>query len=251
MVEPVLPSHLVEARRTPLFDIKSLPAALSKSHRTSVWAVLHVKSGSVRYVDLEGGAGRDERLQAGDGIVIVPGVEHKIEPSTDATFYIQFYREPEADVVAEVAATPVDHRRRSGPWEHRERDLDNPEEIFEMVTPQYRRRRPGRTPAAALRLRAGVHRLAGPHRFGQRRLVPCRPLRAGLRDRCHRELPAPGDGPAVPRPRGLATCGSLRVNLIQCADYRCLEAQSMHQGVAGMASRRPAVIVVPQDSQLP
>jgi len=137
MVEPVLPAHLVEARRTPLFDFESLPATLAKSHRTTVWAELRVRSGSVRYVDLEGDALRDVRLEAGGSAVIVPGVEHNVEPSTDATFFVQFYREPEAGIALGLAATPVDHRRRSGPWECRERDLDEPEEIFEMVTRQY------------------------------------------------------------------------------------------------------------------
>jgi len=89
MVEPVLPSHLVEARHTPLFDFESLPSALARSHRTTVWAELHVQSGSVRYVDLEGDGPRDERLEPGDSAVIVPGVEHKVEPSTDATFFVR------------------------------------------------------------------------------------------------------------------------------------------------------------------
>ena len=114
MVEPVLPSHLVEARHTPLFDFESLPAILAKSHRTTVWAELRVQSGSVRYVDLEGDDQRDVRLEAGGSAVIVPGVEHNVEPSTDATFFVQFYRKPEAGMVPGLAATPVDHRRRFG-----------------------------------------------------------------------------------------------------------------------------------------
>ena len=31
----------------------------------------------------------------------------------------------------------IDSRRRSGPWEHRGRDLDTTEEVYEMVTRQY------------------------------------------------------------------------------------------------------------------
>lgn len=137
MHEPVLPSRLVEARRTPLFDFESLPATLAESHRTTVWAELRVQSGSVRYVDLEGDDPRDIRLELGGSAVIVPGVRHHVEPSTDATFFVQFYREPDAGVVPGLAETPVDHRRRAGPWEQRDRDLDTAEEIFEMVTRQY------------------------------------------------------------------------------------------------------------------
>ncbi|MGI8755353.1 MAG: DUF1971 domain-containing protein [Acidimicrobiales bacterium] len=94
MVEPALPSNLVEARRTPLFDVDSLPGALAESHRTSVWAELRVQRGSVRYVDLEGSLRRDVWIEAGNRAVIVPGVSHKVEPLGDAQFFVQFFREP-------------------------------------------------------------------------------------------------------------------------------------------------------------
>ena len=135
MDEPTLPADLIEARHTPLFDAQSLPPGLAVSHRTTVWATLHVQTGSVRYIDLEGPSPRDVRLTAGESSVIVPGVEHYVEPSTDAEFFIQFYREPGADTIP-VQAPDIPHRR-SGPWEHRGRDLDTPDEIFEMVTRQY------------------------------------------------------------------------------------------------------------------
>lgn len=135
MGEPRLPGHLVEARRTPLFDAATLPDTLATSHRTTVWAEMRVQAGSVRYVDLEGDAPRDERLEVGDSAVIVPGVDHQVEPSTDARFYVQFFREPDAPLVpGGVAAPTVD---RSGPWVHRGRDLDDEDEIVEMVTRQY------------------------------------------------------------------------------------------------------------------
>ena len=97
MDEPTLPADLIEARHTPMFDAQSLPPGLAVSHRTTVWATLHVQTGSVRYIDLEGPSPRDVRLTAGESSVIVPGVEHYVEPSTDAEFFIQFYREPGAD----------------------------------------------------------------------------------------------------------------------------------------------------------
>jgi hypothetical protein len=94
------------------------------SHRTTVWATLHVQTGSVRYIDLEGPFPRDVRLVAGDSSVIQPGVEHYVEPSTDAKFFIQFYREPGADMIP--GQVPDIPHRRSGPWQHRGRDLDTP-----------------------------------------------------------------------------------------------------------------------------
>ena len=135
MSQPMLPVQLVEARRTPLFDFATLPDALAGSHRTTVWAEIRVQAGSVRYVDLEGEAPRDERLDAGESAVIVPGVEHHVEPSTDARFYVQFFREPDAPLVP--GAAHEDSVDRSGPWTHRGRDLDTEDEIVEMVTRQY------------------------------------------------------------------------------------------------------------------
>lgn len=118
-----------------MFDHVSLPQPLVESHRTTVWAELRVLTGSVRYVDLDGESRRDERLEAGDSAVIVPGVEHRVEMSTDAVLYIQFFREPGAPMVP--GAQPETALNLSGPWEHRGRDLDTRDEIFEMVTRQY------------------------------------------------------------------------------------------------------------------
>ncbi len=135
MGEPTIPDRLVEARRTPLFDAASLPDELARSHRTTVWAEIRVQAGSVRYVDFVGDEARDDRLAAGHSAVIEPGIEHYVEPSTDARFYIQFFREADDAIVPGVEH--VDDLDRSGPWEHRGRDLDSEGEIVEMVTRQY------------------------------------------------------------------------------------------------------------------
>jgi hemoglobin len=132
-----LPDGLVEARHTPLFDTATMPEPLVVVHRTTVWATLHVQSGSVRYVDLAGADPRDIRVDAGDSVVIAPGVDHQIEPSTDASFFVQFYREPNASLVGEAPPPPAGSGRQSGPWVMRGGDVDSPEEIFEMVTRQY------------------------------------------------------------------------------------------------------------------
>ena len=137
MPEAVLPGDLVEGRHTPLFDGDTVPEPLAVVHRTTVWATLHVQAGSVRYVDLVGADRRDERLDRGDSVVIVPGVDHQIEPSTDASFFVQFYREPHARPLGEAPALPAGAGRQSGPWSTRAGDLDSPEEIFELVTRQY------------------------------------------------------------------------------------------------------------------
>lgn len=137
MPEPELPPGLVVGRHTPLFDTTTLPEPLAVVHRTTVWATLQVQAGSVRYLDVEGAAARDLRLEAGDSAVIVPGVGHEIEPSTDATFFVQFYRSPDEAPVGTPRTPRAEGHRQSGPWVHRGRDLDTEDEIFEMVTRQY------------------------------------------------------------------------------------------------------------------
>jgi tellurite methyltransferase len=117
MSEPILPSGLVEARRTASFGEASLPGPLAELHQTTVWAQLFVQSGSAPYIDLEGDTPRDIGLGPGDAAVIEPGIKHRVEPSTDATFFIQFYRAPEEPLVPGLVR--IDSRRLSGPWEHR------------------------------------------------------------------------------------------------------------------------------------
>jgi hemoglobin len=134
MTDVQLPTGLIEGRRTPRFATATLPEPLATVHRTTVWAELIVEAGTVGYVDMDEPA-RAVRLEAPESIVIAPGVAHQIEPSTDAVFFVQFYRSPDAPLVPGPVA--VDSRRRSGPWELRGRDLDDPDEIVEMVTRQY------------------------------------------------------------------------------------------------------------------
>lgn len=135
--EPRIPTGLVEGRHTPLFGGTDLPAPLAVVHRTTVWATLHVQLGSVRYVDSTGADARDVRLEAGDYAVIAPGVAHQIEPSTDAEFFVQFYRDPSVAPLGQDPPLPAGTHRHGGPWTHRGKDLDSIEEIFEMVTRQY------------------------------------------------------------------------------------------------------------------
>jgi hemoglobin len=135
--EPILPAGLVEGRHTPVFGEADLPEPLVAVHRTTVWATLHVRTGSVRYIDLAGPDARDQRLGAGDRAVIAPGLDHQIEPSTDARFFVQFYREPTDAPLGQAPPLPAGTHRHGGAWIHRDRDLDSVEEIFEMVTRQY------------------------------------------------------------------------------------------------------------------
>jgi truncated hemoglobin YjbI/tellurite resistance-related uncharacterized protein len=137
MAEPTLAPTLVAGRHTPVFDLTSLPAPLAQPHRATRWATLLVDAGEVRYTELHGADRRDVRLHAGEHLVIAPGVDHVVEPSTDGRFRLQFHRQPGEALVPVRDAGPTDHVRRSGPWEHRGRDLDTPPEVAELVVRHY------------------------------------------------------------------------------------------------------------------
>lgn len=92
--EPRVPASARPARRTPTFTAESLPAGLSREHRTTVWAELVVLAGSVLFVD---GPGRRVGASPDRRVTIVPDIPHHIEPESDAEFYVQFY---EADASA-------------------------------------------------------------------------------------------------------------------------------------------------------
>ena len=79
-------------RRTPVFDVASMPPALGGTHRAGTWAVLHVVQGSVRFVELEGDDRRVVEVEADEELVIVPDVAHRVEPSEDARFCVAFHR---------------------------------------------------------------------------------------------------------------------------------------------------------------
>lgn len=84
-----MPPTAVPARRTPSFAAASMPPALGRAHRTSVWAELVVEEGSVLFAE-EGS--RRATVRAGDSIAIAPMVAHHIEPADDAVFHLQFYK---------------------------------------------------------------------------------------------------------------------------------------------------------------
>jgi truncated hemoglobin YjbI/tellurite resistance-related uncharacterized protein len=137
MADPTLAPTLVRGRHTPVFDLLTLPAPLAAPHHSTRWATLVVDAGELRYTELRGDERRDVRLHAGEQLVIAPGVDHVVEPSTDGRFHLQFHREPGDALVPSRRAEPVDHVRRSGPWEHRGRDLDTSEEVHELVVRHY------------------------------------------------------------------------------------------------------------------
>lgn len=88
-----LPDGLVPGRRTPDFTASSVPPALLHDHRTTVWARLEVAAGTVDFIEGDG-----DRVTAGPerAIVIVPNRAHRVVPSPDAVFAVQFFDRADA-----------------------------------------------------------------------------------------------------------------------------------------------------------
>lgn len=89
-----LPPNLAPNGSSPEFDSRSVPVALLGRHAIGPrnWAVLHVLAGRVTWFDLE----HDDVatvIGAGGAHVIPPVTPHRIEPSSDARFRLDFFRE--------------------------------------------------------------------------------------------------------------------------------------------------------------
>ncbi len=87
-----LPELVTKGRRTRAFTADTVPAALLSDHRTNAWASLVVTSGSVTF--REDDPPWEATANAQRAIVIVPGRPHRISPSPDAVFAVQFFDLP-------------------------------------------------------------------------------------------------------------------------------------------------------------
>ena len=90
-----MPSGYVAYRKTPVFTADTIPRGLLSRHSTKagVWGRLEVLSGTLNFV-LEGPGEPREVLRAGESVVIVPEVEHRVEPLGPVEFRIELYRAP-------------------------------------------------------------------------------------------------------------------------------------------------------------
>lgn len=92
-----IPDGYVETRRSPVFSQATIPAGLRSRHRTKpgVWARLLVRSGRLRYRQHLPVA-TEQILVAGEAGVILPEVEHEVEPIDAVEFEIAFLGAPPA-----------------------------------------------------------------------------------------------------------------------------------------------------------
>jgi len=94
-----MPSGFVAYKRTKDFTAARLPDALRATHSTKqgVWGLLHVVAGEVRYV-VEPPCAKDIVVVPGQPAVIVAEILHRVVPSEDAMFFVEFYhRDSQAD----------------------------------------------------------------------------------------------------------------------------------------------------------
>ena len=87
-----IPNGYAPYRRTPLFTNESIPKGLRSRHTTKkgVWGIIHVRSGSLRYrihdpYNTETILGFDRQG------VVLPEVEHEIEPIDNVKFFVEFW----------------------------------------------------------------------------------------------------------------------------------------------------------------
>lgn len=89
------PAELVAYKRTAEFTAATTPAGLRADHSTKpgVWGTIHVVTGSLRYI-VEPPLARELVLDPEHPGTVVPEVRHRVEPSPDARFFVEFHRAP-------------------------------------------------------------------------------------------------------------------------------------------------------------
>lgn len=91
-----LPDGFLACRTTPVYTQETVPAALRTDHRTQpgTWAKIVVLEGALRYhlpaLD------RTLVLDPAHPGIVLPEVEHRVEPLGPLRFYLEFYRAPDS-----------------------------------------------------------------------------------------------------------------------------------------------------------
>ncbi|MCR9247216.1 MAG: DUF1971 domain-containing protein [bacterium] len=92
------PDNLVATGSSPRFDANTVPAMLLQDHSTAtgVWGRLVVHAGTVEFFEVNGsggdGDGSGSPVAAGESLWIAPEHRHRVTPSADAEFEVEFYR---------------------------------------------------------------------------------------------------------------------------------------------------------------
>jgi tellurite resistance-related uncharacterized protein len=87
-----IPTSAMPFKRTNHFTRTTVPPGLLRDHQTNngVWGKIHVVAGVVRYSIPAKSQMFD--LNPNRPGIVEPGVMHHVEPSEDASFYLEFWR---------------------------------------------------------------------------------------------------------------------------------------------------------------
>jgi tellurite resistance-related uncharacterized protein len=87
-----MPKGHVSYKRTQLFTTESTPRGLLSRHRTKagVWALIHVGRGELLFH--EAGGLTPRKVSAGEVAVVLPEVEHRVEPLAGVEFFVEFWK---------------------------------------------------------------------------------------------------------------------------------------------------------------
>jgi len=89
-----MPAGYAPYKRTAMFTQTSVPKGLLHEHQTKagVWALLHVTSGGLEFLEQEGNGEVGQRVGAGQRAMIRPGVAHRVALQEDVEFCVEFWR---------------------------------------------------------------------------------------------------------------------------------------------------------------
>jgi len=93
-----LPEGLITLRHTPVFDETCVPDGLRRRHRTrtGTWARIHVLAGRLRY-RIHAPFHCEQILRPGAPGVVLPEVEHDVEPDGPVAFRVELLAAPRAE----------------------------------------------------------------------------------------------------------------------------------------------------------
>jgi tellurite methyltransferase len=87
-----IPEDYVAYRRTPTFTSESMPIGLRRHHSTKrgIWGVINVLVGQLRY-RIHAPYHSEVVLDKNKKGIILPEVEHEVDPLANAEFYVEFW----------------------------------------------------------------------------------------------------------------------------------------------------------------
>ena len=95
LVNRILPNGVALERRSNTFTQSSVPPALLKDHKTSVWAKLVVEKGTLTFTELDNDTHDQDLsriLHEEDTQVITPEVLHYVTLEPEVSFHVEFYK---------------------------------------------------------------------------------------------------------------------------------------------------------------